>query len=91
MAVNFSSDTGTRNGMIWPVEGDHVYMVALSGYKGDHPPTTEKEFLEFAQSLGVRCEEMASHNLRYISGLVLCRITPLKGHCVLHSLRTSTT
>ena len=55
MAVNFSSESGTRNGMIWPVEGDHVYMVALSGYKGDHPPTTEKEFLDFAQSLGVRC------------------------------------
>ncbi len=53
MAVNFSSDSGTRNGMIWPVEGDHVYMVALSGYLGDHPPTTEAAFLEFAASLEV--------------------------------------
>ena len=54
MAVNFSSDSGTRNGMIWPVEGDHVYMVALSGYLGDHPSTTEAAFLEFAASLEVR-------------------------------------
>ena len=53
MAVNFSSDSGTRNGMIWPVEGEDVYMVALSGYLGDHPPTTEAAFLEFAASLEV--------------------------------------
>jgi flavin-dependent dehydrogenase len=40
----------TRGGVIFPIEGEQ-WLVTLGGYGGDHPPTNETGFLEFAQSL----------------------------------------
>jgi 2-polyprenyl-6-methoxyphenol hydroxylase-like FAD-dependent oxidoreductase len=42
--------TGTRGGMIVPIEGDR-WHVSLVGMDGDYPPTDEAGFLEFARSL----------------------------------------
>ena len=42
--------TGTRGGMIIPMEGDR-WSVALLGAGRDYPPTDEAEFIEFARSL----------------------------------------
>ena len=42
--------TGTRGGMIIPVEGDR-WFVALLGTSHDYPPTDEAGFMEFARSL----------------------------------------
>ncbi len=39
-----------RGGVIYPVEGN-CWIVTLSGIAGDHPPSDEAGFLEFAQSL----------------------------------------
>lgn len=41
---------GTRGGIIAPIEGGR-HIVTLIGMAGDHPPTTEDGFLEFARSL----------------------------------------
>ncbi|HEY5836669.1 FAD-dependent oxidoreductase [Streptomyces sp.] len=40
----------TRSGMLLPVDGGR-WMVSLVGVNGDHPPTDEKGFLEFARTL----------------------------------------
>jgi flavin-dependent dehydrogenase len=40
----------TRGGVVFPVEGGQ-WLVTLGGYAGDHPPTDEAGFLEFARSL----------------------------------------
>ncbi|HEY4020749.1 MAG TPA: FAD-dependent monooxygenase [Pseudonocardiaceae bacterium] len=40
----------TRSGMLLPVDGDR-WMVSLVGVGGDHPPTDEAGFLEFARTL----------------------------------------
>lgn len=42
----------TRLGVLFPVEDDR-WMVTLVGWFGDHPPTDERGFLEFAESLPV--------------------------------------
>ena len=39
-----------RGGIMFPMEGDR-WLVTLSGGDGDHPPTDEAGFLEFARSL----------------------------------------
>jgi 2-polyprenyl-6-methoxyphenol hydroxylase-like FAD-dependent oxidoreductase len=39
-----------RGGLILPIEGDR-WLVTLSGYGGDYPPTDEEGFLAFARSL----------------------------------------
>lgn len=41
---------GSRGGMIIPMEDDR-WHVALIGMAGDYPPTTDKDYLEFARSL----------------------------------------
>jgi flavin-dependent dehydrogenase len=41
----------TRGGVIFPIEGEQ-WLVTLGGYAGDHPPTNEAGYLEFARSLG---------------------------------------
>jgi 2-polyprenyl-6-methoxyphenol hydroxylase-like FAD-dependent oxidoreductase len=43
---------GTRLGVLLPVE-DNRWMVTLVGWFGDHPPTDEPGFLDFAASLPV--------------------------------------
>jgi len=43
---------GTRLGVLFPVE-DNRWMVTLVGWFGDHPPTDEHGFREFAASLPV--------------------------------------
>jgi hypothetical protein len=43
---------GTRLGVLFPVEG-YRWIVTLIGWLGDHPPTDEHGFLEFAASLRV--------------------------------------
>ena len=43
---------GTRLGVLFPVE-DNRWMVTLVGWFGDHPPTDERGFREFAASLPV--------------------------------------
>jgi len=40
----------TRGGVILPIEGDR-WHVTLHGMAGDHPPTSEAGFLDFARSL----------------------------------------
>jgi 2-polyprenyl-6-methoxyphenol hydroxylase-like FAD-dependent oxidoreductase len=40
----------TRSGMLLPVDGDR-WMVSLVGVGGDHPPTDDAGFLEFAATL----------------------------------------
>lgn len=40
----------TRFGAIFPIEGDR-WIVSLGGWHGDHPPTNEAGFLDFARSL----------------------------------------
>ena len=40
----------TRSGMLLPVDGGR-WMVSLVGVGGDHPPTDEQGFLEFARNL----------------------------------------
>lgn len=42
--------TGSRGGMIIPVEGNR-WIVALIGMNGDFPPTDEAGYMEFAHSL----------------------------------------
>jgi len=42
--------TGTRGGILLPIEGDR-WLVTLIGMAGDAPPTDEAGFLAFAQSL----------------------------------------
>ncbi len=42
----------TRLGVMFPVE-DNRWMLTLVGWFGDHPPTDESGFLEFAKSLPV--------------------------------------
>jgi len=42
--------TGSRGGMIIPVEGNR-WIVALVGMNGDFPPTNEAGYVEFARSL----------------------------------------
>jgi hypothetical protein len=39
-----------RYGTILPQEGDR-WIVTIGGYLGDHAPTDEKGFLEFAKSI----------------------------------------
>ena len=39
-----------RSGVLFPIEGDR-WLVTLIGYGGDHPPTDERGFLEFARSI----------------------------------------
>lgn len=45
-----SAPPGRRGGVALALEGDR-WMVTLFGMLGDHPPTDEKGFLEFSQSL----------------------------------------
>lgn len=45
--------TGTRGGIIVPLEGKR-WHVTLIGMAGDYPPTDEKAFLAFARSLPTR-------------------------------------
>ena len=40
----------TRLGVLFPIEGER-WMVTLVGWFGDHPPSTEQGFLDFAASL----------------------------------------
>lgn len=40
----------TRGGVLAPVEDDR-WLVSLGGFVGDHPPSDEKGFLDFARSL----------------------------------------
>ena len=40
-----------RSGVLSPVEGGRRWMCSLIGLGGDHPPTDEKGFAEFARSL----------------------------------------
>jgi 2-polyprenyl-6-methoxyphenol hydroxylase-like FAD-dependent oxidoreductase len=39
-----------RIGLIFPIEGDR-WVVTLGGYMGDHPPSAEAAWLDFARSL----------------------------------------
>ena len=39
-----------RTGHLFPIEGDR-WILSLSGWGGDHPPRTERGFMEFARSL----------------------------------------
>jgi 2-polyprenyl-6-methoxyphenol hydroxylase-like FAD-dependent oxidoreductase len=50
-----------RGGLVYPIEGNR-WLVTLFGWHGDHPPTTEDGFLEFARKLAVPdvCNAMAS-------------------------------
>jgi 2-polyprenyl-6-methoxyphenol hydroxylase-like FAD-dependent oxidoreductase len=41
---------GTRMGLVFPIEGDR-WICSLGGQCGDHPPTDEVGFMEFARSL----------------------------------------
>lgn len=41
-----------RGGVVMLIEGDR-WIVSLAGFLGDHPPTDERGFLEFARSLPV--------------------------------------
>lgn len=43
---------GKRTGLIFPIEGDR-WIVTLGGWAGDHPPTDEAGFIEFARTLPV--------------------------------------
>jgi 2-polyprenyl-6-methoxyphenol hydroxylase-like FAD-dependent oxidoreductase len=46
----YSRPPATRSALMCNVEGGR-WMVSLSGYFGDHPPTDEQGFLDFARSL----------------------------------------
>jgi 2-polyprenyl-6-methoxyphenol hydroxylase-like FAD-dependent oxidoreductase len=48
--VQSKPPSGTRDGLILPVEGGR-WIVTLSGRGGDYPPTDETGFLAFARSL----------------------------------------
>jgi len=50
MYIRPTVKTGTRGGMIIPLEGDR-WFVALLGANRDYPPTDEASFLDFACSL----------------------------------------
>jgi 2-polyprenyl-6-methoxyphenol hydroxylase-like FAD-dependent oxidoreductase len=50
MYIRPTVKTGTRGGMIIPLEGDR-WFVALLGASRDYPPTDEAGFIEFARSL----------------------------------------
>jgi 2-polyprenyl-6-methoxyphenol hydroxylase-like FAD-dependent oxidoreductase len=50
MAAYSRTPAGRRSGLLSEVEG-HRWIVSLSGYFGDHPPTDDAGFLEFARSL----------------------------------------
>lgn len=41
---------GKRTGLIFPIEGDR-WIVTLGGWAGDHPPTDEAGFIDFARTL----------------------------------------
>ncbi len=50
MYIRPTLSTGTRGGMIIPMEGER-WIVALLGTSRDYPPTDEAGFIEFARSL----------------------------------------
>jgi 2-polyprenyl-6-methoxyphenol hydroxylase-like FAD-dependent oxidoreductase len=50
LAVYARAPESWRSGFVSNVEGKR-WIVSLNGYFGDHPPTTEEGFLEFARSL----------------------------------------
>lgn len=65
-----------HSGFACNVEGGH-WIVSLSGYFGDHPPTDEEGFLEFARSLPTPHLHEALRQAR--------PLTPLTAHKILSS------
>ncbi len=59
----------TRLGVMFPVEDDR-WMLTLVGWFGDHPPTDESGFLEFAASLPVPVLYDAIKNAEPLSPIV---------------------
>lgn len=53
LVVGARSPGSWRSGFVSNVEGGR-WIVSLNGYFGDHPPTTEEGFLEFARSLSTQ-------------------------------------
>lgn len=50
LLVYHSPPAERRIGLIFPIEGDR-WVVTLGGYMGDHPPSEEAAWLDFARSL----------------------------------------
>ncbi|HEV2843599.1 MAG TPA: hypothetical protein VG477_02030, partial [Thermoanaerobaculia bacterium] len=50
LLVYHAPPSGQRIGLIFPIEGDR-WVVTLGGYLGDHPPSDETVWMEFARTL----------------------------------------
>jgi 2-polyprenyl-6-methoxyphenol hydroxylase-like FAD-dependent oxidoreductase len=59
----------SRGGIVYSIEG-HRWMVTLVGAHGDHPPTDEAGFLEYARSLPVPDVHAAIANARPLGAIV---------------------
>jgi 2-polyprenyl-6-methoxyphenol hydroxylase-like FAD-dependent oxidoreductase len=58
-----------RGGLVYPIEGNR-WLVTLFGWHGDHPPTHEEGFLEFARKLPVPDVHKAIASARPLTGIV---------------------
>jgi 2-polyprenyl-6-methoxyphenol hydroxylase-like FAD-dependent oxidoreductase len=58
-----------RGGLVYPIEGNR-WLVTLFGWHGEHPPTHEEGFLEFARRLPVPDVHGAIASAQALTGIV---------------------